>query len=548
MDQFNPHPFVNMYGGGSTPSAFLLLYSPRTYGDQVLRPFVYGFTDSTVQKLMGGGDSLKEAYARPDIATSDAVANAIKPDSIGSKISMGTYSSMWTFVLILNQPNNYAGVAMSSSGCRTTVMAGHCLDSPVAETTLYMTTPTINMNCPLVVQTHQIINTDPSVVNAFGMRNPTRIICSDDVIDPSMNMAAEGTDLYRMTPVDVLRNYQSNGTADRAISTPGLCMIGGMDRNPVQSALKTPGIHFRHILEGLDTQIKFDESSQFSPSGLGIAGVLSDCEDIDKFKKGVENNLSQYAYGSRIDTDGLSANSVFTIQDIERVFPNLTILPQQVSQNSVLPDGRYMDVLPQTLTSPKVAYSSFISSSVSSIAADCGLSSLSFAFTSCDPAKSMDNDKSTFQVVSENAYLTCPPPDPQMAAFTLKAAVNMFKTMFQQNVVPFIVGVVGNFEVFATYSLNAETTVNLTLLDYGSNTNLGGNYWFEAPNRLGSLGSTTIGNESVFMNNAQQLNEFVSITQQRAQNMNMGIPSAPVQTGPVPLAGTDYAGFGPGYF
>ena len=520
------HPITGI-AGASGVKAILHLYSPKQYGNVVLRPFMYGFTSRTVDKLLGAGDTLKDALARPDIANNPDVVGCIKPDSTGSVVDMTAYDLFWTFALVIVQPNNYIGTAVSAPGYRTTIMTGHCLDEPINPLSMYMTTPTPNFMCRLVVHSHQILNTGAEVVNAFGMTQPTKVVTTEDIIDPSMNQNAPGSDLYRMAPTDILENYQYNGTEESSLATPGLCAVANTERTPIQTTLKTPGVHLRQIVESLDTQIEFSRAQAYSPHSLGVAGVLSDCEDTAQFAKGVKNVLSQYTSGGRIETDGIKANDIFTINDIMAVYPNLQIQPYKISEHTMYgATGQYMDIIPQTVMNPKVTYSSMIASSVSALAADCGLSSMSFAFTTDNPAKGY-GDRSDFRWAGE-AYLTCPPPDPAQADLTLKGALTMFKHLFQQNVVPFVKGVVGDFEVFVQYSNNSETHVNLTLKDWGSNTNLGSNLWFEAPNRLGSLSSTSIGSEAAFMSNGASIGAFISDTQAKVTSMDSGVPMQPV--------------------
>ena len=59
MDDLNPF-LISGEAGGNRPVAILFLYSPRQYGTQVLRPYIYAFSENAVDKLLGGGDTMSE--------------------------------------------------------------------------------------------------------------------------------------------------------------------------------------------------------------------------------------------------------------------------------------------------------------------------------------------------------------------------------------------------------------------------------------------------------------------------------------------------------
>ena len=95
----------------------LYLFSPKKIPDQVLRPYVYNFTDNIVTAMTESSDAYRtaivdarEAYDSGDtssLAGKDAWA-AIVPDSNGFKISMDEYNKLWRFVLVLRNKDDRA--------------------------------------------------------------------------------------------------------------------------------------------------------------------------------------------------------------------------------------------------------------------------------------------------------------------------------------------------------------------------------------------------------------------------------------------------------
>lgn len=494
------------------PSARLYLYSPRNWGTQVLRPYTYGFTAASADFLLGKADTLNDAFRRNDVRNTEAVASIIRPDAQGTAIDMTGFSNLWTFVLVLRIPNNYRSGIMAAEGSKLLVFKGHCGDEPIDPSSVWMSTPIINRNCPLFVHSREILRDNPTNINAFGMRDTVTVCGVTDVIDGSLNVNSNNNELYLMTPSDVLSNYTLDGYT--SASAAGLCTIAN-DRKTVQSDLKDPGLHLKQILQGVDASMNEASSQEYSPHGIdSFSGALSPAADVTQFKENVVSQLSMMNGPSDVE-QGIEIKNAPFIGDIERAYPDLVIIPQRIDTNP------QMDILPQDYVSKRTTYSSMAASAISAIAAGCGLSSISFQYQSYDPARRDDLDKSSFQVVPSMTMLTCPPSNQAMYNLNLEGAVKMFRIKLEQDLTPFIKYICGEFFLQATYISNGETTVNLQFLDDTRSTN--GDGWFETPNRLSSLSSTTVGNKENFDNNGNSLNAFVMHVQGQTCKNAMGI-------------------------
>ena len=494
------------------PSAKLYLYSNRMWGTQVLRPYCYGFDERSTNFLLGKGDTLNDAIQRKDVLNTSEVANIIKPDAAGIPLDMSGFNALWTFVLVITIPNNYKSGILAAEGSKTLVFKGHCGDEPLDPNSAWMSTPIINRNCPLIVHSREILRDNPTQINAFGMRDTIDVCGITDVIDGSLNQCSDNRELFMLTPSDVLENFTVRGTD--CASTPAMCSITN-DRKPIQAGLKNPGLHLKQILQGVDATEAETTCMEMAPHGIdSFAGAMSPAADISQFKQCVVNQLSMMNGPASME-QGIEIRNIVTIGDVERTYPNLVVIPQQISST---PE---MEILPQDIPTKRSVYSSFAASAISSIAAGCGLSSISFQYQSYDPMRADDLDKSSFQVVSENAMLTCPPSNPALYRDTLVATVKLFRAKFQNDLVPFIKYVCGEFFIQATYLNNGETVVNLQFLDDTASTNGGG--WFETPNRLSSVSSTSVGNIDNFNNNGHSLNAFVAQIQGKTQKNALGL-------------------------
>lgn len=511
----NLNPFLIDSSDSGKPVAILFLYSPRIYGTQVLRPYVYSFSNEAVDKLLGAAPTMTEAFRRPDIASTEEVASCIKPDACGIGLNMDVASMMWTFLLFVRQPNNYNGVALKANGFNTAIMTGQCLDEPVGPM------GSINPDCRLMVHSRQVMNAR-TIGSSMGARLDAKVLTADDIIDPSMNMLATNQDLYLTTPFTVMENCDDDG-AGNMVTTEATVALTALNRSSVPVALKTPGVHMNQILNGLDIQNKESASAEYAPSGLSGLDTMMPADDIDAYRTGFTNKMSQMTMGCPVQ-NGIDVTNLFSIGELDTLYNG----GLKVKIQSVSPTAQY-EVVPQDLQNPKVAYSSFIGSSIVGLAMDTGLSSISFMYTSHDPLKANDLVKSTFQVIPDDTYLAVPPNDPMLLRQMLSSAVQMFQTMFEKNVAMFITPVVGNFTVMVRYSNTGECQINLQLDDYDMNTNLSADGWIEAPMRMGSVTTTSVGGLGTFKGNGHVLNKLVLLTQGKTQYGSfVGGPSTPI--------------------
>ena len=492
-------------------SRILYLFSPRAYSNQVLRPYVYGFSEATTDFLMGHGDTLTDAFKRKDVQNSERTAEMIRPDPIGTEIDMTGFSACWTFVLIIDLPNNYDSGILAAQGSKRLVFKGHCGDEPLAPNSAFMSTPVLNPDCRMFVHSREILRINAKTINAFGMHSSMDVIGNTDVIDGSLGVSARNRELYVMTPSDVLDNV-SIPSIGQAAAAPGLCAIAN-DRKTVTASLKDPGLHLRQILQGIDATREECITAEFAPHGAdSFHGVLSGATDVGLFKDSVTSQLTQMNAAGKAD-QAIEIRSVVTLGDIDRAFPDIKVLPIMNGGNPMM-----MDIMDQTLPSPRTSYSSMAASAISSIAASCGLGSIGFMYQSYVP-NSDTLDKSGFQVVEKYTTLTYPPTDPAAYNQTIVAAVQLFRTKLQTDLVPFIKYICGEFSLQAYYSFDQDTMVNLQFLD----DNNPGDAWFEAPMRMSSLTTTSVGNADNFIHNGQSLNLFVAQVQGKTQKGALGL-------------------------
>lgn len=513
MDITGDNIRVDPVNGNTNSRRLLYLFAPRTYSNQQLRPYVYGFSEDNIDFLLGRGDTLSDAYKRKDVQNSEATAMMIRPDARGTTIDMTGFSACWTFVLILDLPNNYVGSIQYANGSKRMVYKGHCGDEPLAPGSQFMSTPILNPECRLFIHSREMIRVNDKTIGPFGMHAGMDIIGSTDVIDGCLDMCAENRELYLMTPADVLDKVAIPSIGDTATAAPALCAIAN-DRKAVAASLKDPGLHLRQILQGIDASASECETAEFAPHGADtFHGALSAATDCGLFKDSVTSQLSMMSSGESRINQAIDITNVLTLGEIDRIYPDIQVIPIMNGSSPMM-----MDIMDQSQVSKRNVYSSMAASAISSIAASCGLGSIGFMYQSYVP-NSDALDKSGFQVVEKYTTLTYPPPNPEDYNRTIVAAVQLFRQKLQTDLVPFIKYVCGEFSLQAYYSFDQDTMVNLQFLDE----NNPGDAWFEAPMRLSSLTSTSVGNVDNFVSNGQSLNLFVAQVQGKTQKGALGL-------------------------
>lgn len=483
----------------SKGSAILFLYSPRLYGTQVLRPYTYSITGNALDKLTYGTQSITAALNNRSIVSDPDVAGIMQPVSNGTPLDMSIMGNLWTFVLQLDITSPWlSGSSMGNAkACRRIIYSGVCLDEPISTITMWSGQPTLNENCPMRF-THVMESVVDPGVSATGNSTKTFVRSDMDVVDAALDQQANDTDLYIATPDRVL------GSVDTAsgLTTEGANALINQKRGVgIMSDLKSPMAHLRSLLTGLDQQIHLCEASE----GPGVASHMStptDIYNVDEFKTGVGNEWAQLSSGTNEIHGGIAAGDICLLGFITSQFPDITVVPQQISTVSpMMSDGMVADQMKQN---PKVVYSSMAASAISALANNFGFSDIDFSYDSWSGG--MGTDRSgTFEV--RNAQLLMPTGNVEYDKQCLANSLEMFRRQIIMDLVPTIkASGNGEFQMHVKYAINAETYVDLNFYDWASLQNDG---VYETTNRLSNVGTTTIGTSDQFIHNGTVLDNFV---------------------------------------
>ena len=274
---FDPRQ-IGLVGQSFNPGAMLFLYSPKQFGAQVIRPYMYNFNDGMVDKLMSG-PSMVESLRRADVLNSPDIAQAIRPEANGILLDTSVVSNAWTFLLCIDLAPKYMGgdIAALASPSRM-ICSGWCVDSPVLEYSLNWAEPVINENCLLNITHHTFVNF-MDAANAMGVIPQTSVRMNNDLVDSSIDMMAPTHDTYLMTPGDVIQNVHMDSGSMTRVTTEGTAALANVKDQAacIQSVLKSPMHHLKEIVHNLGSAIDLENNQSLSTrsamdNALGIDG------------------------------------------------------------------------------------------------------------------------------------------------------------------------------------------------------------------------------------------------------------------------------------
>lgn len=483
--------------------AILWLYSPRIFGTQVLRPYLYNFGGNMIDRLMGSAPTMRESIMKKDVVCSPEVAGAIRPEANGIPLNSNIIDTHWTFLLSIDLAPKYMSGDLSGVGSPSRLLcSGWCADIPVTAGFGGMDNPLINENCILNVTHHTYMNSLCAASN-LGTIPITRIPNDGDLIDASLDQMAETADTYVMAPGDVLQNVAMEQIGGDRITTEGtnaVCNIK-LQAAEIPSHLKSPIHHLKDIVYGVSSAIDTVNSEAFAARSFISGCETGASDDLDKIKCNASSNITK-TVGQPNLCNAFDVFKPFSIGELSRQYPSLTVAPQRIAGTA------QCDIIPQTEVSLKVAYSSMVSQAISAIAACSGLSNVIFAYKSFKSAMDLTGgSEGAFRV--DQAYLLMPSSNQALVERQLQACLLQFKSSLETDLFPVLKAAQGDFELSAKYDVSSETIVDLHFSDYTYSTE--GRGFYESSNRLPIYNNPMIGTSEQFISNGAELNKFINI-------------------------------------
>lgn len=470
--------------------ATLIIYSPTAVPDQVVRPYTYKFGAGLANAVM---DQDTNRMLSPSSAKnqSNDVLTSIVPDANGIQMNTGIFQDRWSFILIINH-QSLGRQYRAGCGSRM-ITTGYFIDEPMAPTTMFNTTPVLNPNATMVF-------THTSGMNATLSRGPngdiplrTTTMDVDHVDVTASQLFSEA--MYLNTPGDVDSATMRMNDTGNLMVTPGAIALQSLQGGSakIASRLKSPIHQMQEIFHTFNTAITHSE--QMDNANLATPLSFKSPEDI--MRDTIRGNLPGSNSGCGVNMSYiLDTTQPMFLGKLIQTFQNIQVFPFKI------PTTTQWDVYPQTIVDIKTTMSSLVSSTLTFVAQQLWISSISFRYNSWMGGATFGANMHPSVALSPEVweFYECSKLVPAEAE-ELKATVEGFKRSLEWQLFPIIQAVGGHFDLMCQVDVWGNTLIDLRFMDNGDQ----GDGFITTNNKLGGYIAPTIGTMSTVNHNAQQL-------------------------------------------
>lgn len=472
-------------------TATLLLFAPRRIMDYVNRPLTYNlgtaFNDAlvqlTTQRLRSPITTGQGAYY---LGSDPEAAASILPSNTGTLVNTSTYSTDWTFVLIIDTPSFnlvdknrrlYSGIALN---CDCTV------NGNISPETILNFTKLSSIECDNTVAGERIYGQgDWDIVNLQARQ---AIDCGDKGVY-DLHPAAVASSLAATDPINgQLSMFSTYDNSFANTSNAASVKVNGTDINGSAQHLcaLTSAIVNSVNVANYDTE----DSPIIDGPGVVATHVQG---TLGSQRKLVNPKLT--GAGAVIDP-----TKPYSLSEIDRMF-NGTL--QVTIINQPFDNGVDKDVNTYAI-SRRNTFTNLLADSIIEVLVRFGLGSVAFTYQSATHADGywsapLGGDTSRVEVHHISDIVGC-------SDTTVGLAWNKAYSYLHDRIFPIIKQAAGDdFRVDVNASLFASTFICLNFLSEG----VYDPTFTEINNVLGGLNSAVVGNSDVYANNVAQLNNTI---------------------------------------
>jgi len=488
MNVIQPNIFANQ---GVVPNsgneAILFLFSPRQMTDHFKRPLAYKFDGPFIERVSDVLVHNPTQNSIRSIVNDPSTFNTIIPSADGFLLNTSLYSSLWTFVFIVDETDTSSAFKKLSN---RVIYFGVCSEEPISN--VHSATPEkfINGRCSLSITRKVIVNRHHSL-GTQGYRTDDKTLIDNNIIDyqePVWQSPTNGgmRDYFCLTPEHLMNNtVVDNGGSINVLDYGD--SINVKKTASVFANHESPRNHLTSLLTsmnvGVENTMYNDRMGEFGVSGGTTSyndlseDFLTNARDSICGQSSVESNLL-----NRYNQTGMNENQYIDLAFImQKYYPK--VIPIQTRNDA-------LDIIPQHYTSISNVFSSLICACIPAYLNSVGLSAISFSFNSYNSDTQVHHIESLTDNISEQ----------------LRMKWNAFLLIFKSDLFPILINNGGHFDLNIFSSINGSTNVTLNFLD---NTPLPLGAVYQENTILGGILSPLIGSTENLSNNANQLNNLV---------------------------------------
>lgn len=480
-------PNQAQYGAFNRGEATLFVFTPKVLPTQVLRSYQFNFGNELISEISHFG-SIQEAFAPLGGGHKDAINKAVLPSADGKILNTGVFGDKWTFVLIIdNDPYKFRQIRnCAPAPAQRLIGVGYFTEEPIFN-------GVHNPNA-IMIFTHHTSTYNTVSYGQYGATNNMSINHDLDLIGNGVSNCY-GQELFLSTPRDIMQTVEMTSSGE-CIGNIGDVMVSNIPNGSpamVANILKSPKHFLTNVGEALDMSVQTvqDERENKLRSQIMPAVMGSDADTGRAYF--TENVLGS---SGMLPTNGLDMSKPMTLSQLDFHYPNLVVKQFKIPMNSS------WNVSPQEAMNPRNIASAIVSSGLQSFASGCGLTSISFAYSSwvkVDPFSTQP--AGIWQVYNADTLYPCD-------VAQQKRCVDNFKKVFAMNIFPTLRSLNGEFDLGVIYNSSGEIMVDILFGD-DRNQMRPGEAFYETSSRLGGILNPVMTDHEGLLNNAVQLRGLV---------------------------------------
>lgn len=479
-------PNQAQYGAFNRGEATLFVFTPKVLPTQVLRSYEFNFGQEMVNEL-SHYRSIQEAFAPLGAGKKDAINRAVLPSAGGQILHSDMFADKWTFVLVIdNDPYRFRQIrTCAPAPAQRLIGVGYFTEEPIFN-------GAHNPNSVMIFTHH----TSTYKTVQYGLNGATdNFSINHDLDFIGSNVAHCYNDqLFLSTPRDIMQTVEMTST-NECIGNIGDVMVSNIQGSPamVANVLKSPKHFLNNIGEALDVSIQSieDERGNHLRSQIMPTNCSNDAESGRAYF--AENVLGSTG---TLPTNGLDMSKPMTLSQLDFYYPNLIVKQFKIPMNSS------WNVSPQEHMTARNVGSAMTSAAIQSFASGCGLTSISFGYSSWyKPDAFSTKPCGVWQVYAADTLYPCTPEQQQYC-------IKKFKGVLEDNLFPSLRSINGEFDLGVIYNASGEIMIDLLYVD-DRHQMRPGEAFYETSSRLGGVLNPVMTDHNGLMNNAVQLRGLV---------------------------------------
>lgn len=469
--------------------AVLMVFSPRNYGRQIVRPYKIKITDDLIDAVgehRTVADALRPGSSRD---LDRQLITAIAPDPIGFEVHTGDIDDCYTFMLV--EDNVSEGGRGGNKSRRLTV--GYADDEPVS-----FKSGRVNEEAVLIPTHSTRMAMEYESTQRERRERPTTFQDLDIVTHMVEALTDEDDEtLFLGTVGDLAKGVQFDDDPTDADYQGSITYFNDSSISSLQDAEQRRTVNRSpyHIMQtvgdAIDSSLRrLDPARPVSPMSNSRYGA----DPIDQYSDLVKAQLEGTITAARAGRRGFDVTGPFIMDNLCEYYPDIIVRPMQFNDTE-----SHRDVRGQEDTSLNNQMSSMAASVITAVAMSTSIADINFRYNSLGGGSSLMTRGGSYDISDAAPPRTTVP----MSDATYDQCVDAFFENLEECLWPILEQNGGPFDIMVEYSTVGDTAITLNFLDY---TREHGCY--ETGNRYGGLTSPILTPGSIMETNSDHLRAF----------------------------------------